>query len=191
MVRGVGMSVAQHTAAELVHSIFDLQRALRGVTAAGMKYADLGPAHAGVLFFIGEGSPMRASALAARLGIGASALSRQLADLEQAGFVDRAPDPLDGRASLLSLSPRGELYLTETYERRAATLREILSDWTETEAEAASSSVQHLAAALRSATHDAGAPGVSATRTIPTTNGTGNDGRHHQDIASENTKEDR
>ena len=137
---------------------------------------------------------MRASALAARLGIGASALSRQLADLEQAGFVDRAPDPLDGRASLLSLSPRGERYLTETYERRAATLREILSDWTESEAEAASSSVQHLASALRSAAHDAGAPGVSTTgttRTTRTTYETGNDGRHHQDTPSQTTKEDR
>ncbi|TKV28604.1 MarR family transcriptional regulator [Arthrobacter sp. NamB2] len=188
------MSVAQHTAAELVHNIFDLQRALRGVTAAGTKYTDLGPAHTGVLFFIGDGGPMRASALAARLGIGASALSRQLADLEQHGFVVRTPDPLDGRACLLSLSQQGEKYLAETYERRAETLREILSDWTESEAEAASSSVQHLTAALRSAAgHPAAAaqslPQGAATPLPTTAHRTGNDGRH-LDPASETTKEE-
>lgn len=185
------MSVAQHTAAELVHNIFDLQRALRGVTAATMKYSELGPAHTGVLFFIGEGGPMRASALAAKLGIGPSALSRQLADLEQFGFVVRTPDPLDGRACLLSLSGEGQSHLAETYERRAETLREILSDWTESEAEAASSSVQHLTAALRSAASGvAGHAALDAPRTPRTTaHRTGNDGRHHLDSSSEITKE--
>ncbi|MEG9247080.1 MarR family winged helix-turn-helix transcriptional regulator [Arthrobacter sp. Soc17.1.1.1] len=176
------MSVAQHTAAELVHHIFDLQRALRGVTAAGMKYSELGPAHTGVLFFIGEGGPMRASALAGRLGIGPSALSRQLADLEQYGFVVRTPDPLDGRACLLSLSEEGRTYLADTYERRAETLREILSDWTEGEAEAASQSVQHLTAALRSAAPSHGAapsgPAEPARTHRTTAHRTGNDGRH-------------
>ena len=147
------MSVAQRTAAELVHTIFDLQRALRGVTAAGMRNADLGLAHTGVLSIIGEGSPMRASALAARLGIGPSALSRQLADLEQLGLVVRTPDPQDGRASLLALSDKGQARLAEAYERRAETLRTLLADWTESEAEAAASSVRNLAAALRSAAH--------------------------------------
>ncbi|MDN4612249.1 MarR family winged helix-turn-helix transcriptional regulator [Arthrobacter burdickii] len=185
------MSVEQHTAAELVHNIFDLQRALRGVTTAGMKHSELGPAHTGVLFFIGEGGPMRASALAAKLGVGPSALSRQLADLEQYGFVVRTPDPLDGRACLLSLSGEGQSYLAETYERRAETLREILSDWTEGEAEAASSSVQHLTAALRSAASGAAGHAVlDAPRTPRTTaHHTGNDGRHHLDSSSEIMKE--
>ncbi|MEC5200445.1 DNA-binding MarR family transcriptional regulator [Arthrobacter sp. PL16] len=185
------MSVNQHTAAELVHNIFDLQRALRGITAAGMKYSDLGPAHTGVLFFIGEGEPLRASALAARLGIGPSALSRQLADLEHYGFVVRSPDPLDGRACQLSLSAEGQAYLAETYERRAETLRNILSEWTEDEAEAASSSVQHLTAAFRSASQQPGGGRTDALRTPRTTHSTGNDGRHTPDPSSKITKEER
>ena len=189
------MSVAQQTAAELVHSIFDLQRALRGITAAGAKDSELGPAHTGVLFYIGDGAPMRASALAARLGIGPSALSRQLADLEAFGFVVRSPDPLDGRACLLSLSDQGSAYLTETHQRRAQTLRDLLADWTEGEAEAASSTVQHLAAALRaSAPSPAGGGHVQYPdpRTLRITqNSTGNDGRHHPDPASRIMKEER
>lgn len=176
------MSVAQHTAAELVHHIFDLQRALRGVTAAGMRYSELGPAHTGVLFFVGEGGPIRASALAGRLGIGPSALSRQLADLEEYGFVVRTADPLDGRACLLSLTEEGQKYLAETYERRAGTLREILSDWTEAEAEAASLTVRHLTAALRSATLPSGAvqtgPADPARASHTTAQRMGDDGRH-------------
>ena len=192
------MSVGQSTAAELVHNIFDLQRALRAVTAASMKYSELGPAHTGVLFFIGEGGPLRASALAARLGIGPSALSRQLADLEQYGFVVRTPDPLDGRACLLSLSPQGRACLAETYDRRAETLREILSDWTESEAEAASLSVQHLTLALRSAgpqpdgPSHASPPAPSRTALDSTAlDTTGNDGRSHLDPASEIMKDER
>ncbi|WP_247828091.1 MarR family winged helix-turn-helix transcriptional regulator [Arthrobacter antioxidans] len=187
------MSVGQSTAAELVHNIFDLQRALRAVTAASMKYSELGPAHTGVLFFIGEGGPLRASALAARLGIGPSALSRQLSDLEQYGFVVRTPDPMDGRACLLSLSPQGRACLAETYERRAETLRAILADWTESEAEAASLSVQQLTVALRAAgPHPDGLPPAPGSGAAPTTlDSTGNDGRHHLDRASETTKEER
>lgn len=184
------MSVGQSTAAELVHNIFDLQRALRAVTAASMKYSELGPAHTGVLFFIEEGGPLRASTLAARLGIGPSALSRQLADLEQYGFVVRSPDPLDGRACLLSLSPQGQECLAETYERRAETLREILSDWTENQAEAASLSVHHLTTALWSAgLHTDHATPSGAPCAAPDT--TGNDGRHHLDPASTTLKEER
>lgn len=189
------MSVAQQTAAELVHNIFDLQRALRGITAAGTKYSELGPAHTGVLFYIRDGAPMRASALAAKLGIGPSALSRQLADLEQLGFVVRSPDPHDGRACLLSLSDQGSAYLVDNYERRAETLREILADWTEGEAEAASSTVQHLAATLRSAgANPAGSQAAAhSSPRQPRTNqsSTGNDGRHHPDPESRITKEER
>lgn len=188
------MSVAQQTAAELVHNIFDLQRALRGITAAGARYSQLGPAHTGVLFYIGDGAPVRASALAAKLGIGPSALSRQLADLEQLGFVLRGPDPLDGRAYLLSLSEQGSAYLVETYERRAETLKEILADWTEGEAEVASSTVQQLATALRAAAP--GAPGGHAVphpdpRKLRTTqSSTGNDDRHPTGPEPRTTKEE-
>ncbi len=189
------MSVARQTAAGLVHNIFDLQRALRAITAAGAKYSELGPAHTAVLFYIGEGAPMRASTLAARLGIKPSALSRQLSDLEQSGFVIRSADPLDGRACLLSLSDQGSAYFTETYERRAETLRDLLTDWTEGEAETASSTVQHLTAALRASSPPptggghAPYPGPRALRTHQ--NSTGNDGRHHPDPESRITKEER
>lgn len=183
------MAVAQHTAAELVHGIFDFQRALRGVMAAGTRHSDLGPAHAGVLFYIGESGSIRASSLAAKLGIGPSALSRQLADLEQEGLITRTTDPLDGRACLLSLTDLGEAHLARTYERRAETLRDILSDWTESEAAEASSTVRHLTRSLRSAgAHPAEMPAFPGHPS--TTSHAGNDGRPPSDTTSATPKEE-
>src|SRR4051794_13995999 len=47
----------------------------------------------------------RCSALAAQAGVDVSVASRQLATLERSGLVERRPDPQDGRASLLRLTP--------------------------------------------------------------------------------------
>src|SRR4051794_30292364 len=43
----------------------------------------------------------RCSALAAQAGVDVSVVSRQVAALERAGYVERRPDPEDGRASLI------------------------------------------------------------------------------------------
>ena len=46
----------------------------------------------------------RCSALALQVGVDVSVASRQLAVLERLGYVERRPDPRDGRASLLRLT---------------------------------------------------------------------------------------
>ncbi|WP_018000552.1 winged helix DNA-binding protein [Paracoccus sp. N5] len=51
--------------------------------------------------------PMRQKDLAATLALDASSLVRVLANLETSGLVVSAPDPQDGRAKALSLTPRG------------------------------------------------------------------------------------
>ncbi|WP_349640210.1 MarR family winged helix-turn-helix transcriptional regulator [Saxibacter everestensis] len=132
-----------------MHHILDLQRTLRSVNAA--RLSDLGVALEGVLRYVGEGGESRASAVAARLGVGAPALSRQIADLEERGLVVRRPDPADGRAHLLSLSETGRGYLAEVERRRAETIQELLAGWSESEVSAAATSIEHLSAALRAA----------------------------------------
>src|SRR3954452_16385176 len=49
----------------------------------------------------------RCSALAAHAGVDVSVVSRQVARLEKAGYVERRPDPRDGGASLIGLTPAG------------------------------------------------------------------------------------
>ncbi|MCY0906468.1 MarR family winged helix-turn-helix transcriptional regulator [Arthrobacter sp. H14-L1] len=145
------MPVAQHTAAELVYCIFDLQRTLRCTTTASAQAADLGVALEGVLRIVAGGEPVRASDVAARLGVGASALSRQAADLEEHNFIFREPDPADGRAYLLSASEKGRTYLAEIEHRRASTVQQMLAGWSEEEAASTAHTVQHLTATLRAA----------------------------------------
>ncbi len=145
------MTVGQDTAAELVNCIFDLQRSLRCATSASAHPADLGVALEGVLRFVADGGRSRASDIAGRLGIGASALSRQVAELEEHALIAREPDPADGRAYLLSISGNGRSYLTDIQHRRASTIQQMLAGWSEEDAAHTASTVQHLTATLRAA----------------------------------------
>ncbi|WP_026554779.1 MarR family winged helix-turn-helix transcriptional regulator [Arthrobacter sp. 35W] len=160
------MSVAPNTASELVHSIFDLNRAIRVVVANADSTADLGIAVEGVLRLVGEKSECRATDIACSLGIGASALSRHVADLAELGMIERRPDPADGRAQLLALSQAGQDYLAATGRRRAATLERMLAGWSEAEAAAATAIIAKLSTVFR--TTPAAQPGTTITTTLDT-----------------------
>ncbi|MGG5171777.1 MarR family winged helix-turn-helix transcriptional regulator [Pseudarthrobacter sp. J1738] len=147
------MSVAPATAAELVNQIFDLQRALRCVTMENAKGQEAGLALQGVLKFIGEGQT-RATHLAERLGVSAPVLSRHIAELEDMGLVIRTPDPADGRAQVLRLSPKGEQKLAYLVERRAAALASYLADWNEDDAASTGAMISKLTASLRKSIKD-------------------------------------
>jgi len=76
----------------------------------------------------------RCSALASQLGVDVSVASRQIAVLERLGYVERRPDPHDGRAHLLSLTPAGVDALAAARELRAEWSLSALADWDETDA---------------------------------------------------------
>ncbi|TLM72758.1 MarR family winged helix-turn-helix transcriptional regulator [Pseudarthrobacter sp. NamB4] len=127
------MAVAPDTAADLVHQIFDLQRAVRCVATASVRGHETGVALQGVLRFVGEGES-RATRLAERLGVSAPVLSRHLAGLQEQGFVVRRKDPDDGRAQPVGLTPSGVEELRQIEEQRAAALQDYLCDWSEEDA---------------------------------------------------------
>lgn len=52
--------------------------------------------------------PQSATRLADEVGIDRSGASRYADRLQRAGLIERSPDPQDGRATLLSLTPQGE-----------------------------------------------------------------------------------
>jgi DNA-binding MarR family transcriptional regulator len=53
-------------------------------------------------------------------------MTRVAANLEQAGLVNRRPDPLDRRVALVALSPQGAELLRAARSRRELYLRERL-----------------------------------------------------------------
>jgi DNA-binding MarR family transcriptional regulator len=142
------MGVDNATAAELTNSIFALQRQLRSATQQLADPAGPGFALQGVMRIIGEAGELRATELAARLGIGPAGLSRHLPELETAGYVVRRPHPEDGRAFLISLSGQGVEHMRAEVARRSASLQQVLADWTDAEARTAAEILQRLTASL-------------------------------------------
>jgi DNA-binding MarR family transcriptional regulator len=96
-------------------------------------------------------APMRLSELAGSVELDLSTVSRQIRDLVACGLVVKEPDPDDGRASLLSLSARGEAVLEAVSEARRQVLAEAIDGWSEEERTALTGSLLRLEAGLHHA----------------------------------------
>lgn len=156
------MTVKSDTAVDLVHQIFDLQRAVRCIANASFKGQETGVALQGVLRFVGEGET-RATRLAERLGVSAPVLSRHIADLEDQGFVVRRQDPDDGRAQLVALSPAGAERLHRIEEQRVAALQDLLDGWSEEDADATAQTLRKLTESLKNSARAKAAGTISTT----------------------------
>jgi MarR family transcriptional regulator for hemolysin len=66
--------------------------------------------------------------LAARAGISGATLVRQIDQLEEAGLVDRNPNPDDRRANLIHLTKRGRARFQEVDAIAAKLRQEVLGD---------------------------------------------------------------
>ena len=77
--------------------------------------------------------PIRSSELAGKVQADPSTISRQVASLVKDGYVERRADPVDGRASLLVVTERGEQFYAEHLRLRNEHYQRMLADWTEDE----------------------------------------------------------
>lgn len=94
-------------------------------------HPDMQPAAYLVLSHLAEHGPMRASEVVGTFTLDKGAVSRQVQHLVDLGLVDRAPDPADGRASLVSASADAVRRLADVAEQRRRLLDERLGDWSE------------------------------------------------------------
>ncbi len=78
---------------------------------------------------LGDIGAMRLSDLAANLGLDISTVSRHVAQLERDGFIDRQPDPSDGRSTILEVTSKGEQALERVRKARRKGLAKLLSTW--------------------------------------------------------------
>lgn len=78
-----------------------------------------------------EEAGLRVSRLAAAQGHDVSTVSRRVAHLEDHGLLERLPDPTDGRASTVRLTPAGHAALNDERTARTSLLGAILQDWPE------------------------------------------------------------
>jgi DNA-binding MarR family transcriptional regulator len=109
----------------------------------------LGLVATGVLYHIVERGPLRANHLAGFCRMQPAALSRQLGKLEAAGWIDRAPDPADGRCSVVQATVEGKAI----HERLQATDDELfaaqLARWNAAELNGLADLLERLVVDLR------------------------------------------
>ncbi|HEV2782184.1 MAG TPA: MarR family transcriptional regulator [Actinophytocola sp.] len=123
----------------LAQAYQEFVRQLRA-TLAEQGFTDQGRSD-GYVFRALDAAPLTVSELAERLEISKQGAGQIVDDMERRGYVERRPDPRDGRARTLHLSERGRAALAaarrfhQRYERRmirehgpdaVATLRTLL-----------------------------------------------------------------
>lgn len=82
----------------------------------------LSPTQAAALATIDRCGPITPSELAAHERVQRPTIARLLARMEDDGLVARAPDPSDGRSSLISITPDGHALLESVRSRKDAFL---------------------------------------------------------------------
>ncbi|MCX4094307.1 MarR family winged helix-turn-helix transcriptional regulator [Nocardia sp. alder85J] len=117
--------------------------------AAEKVHPGLEPAAYAFLVRLDAVGPSRPSDLAAYFHIGKATAGRQLTALQALGLIARQPDPEDGRAYLLDLTPDGRQRLSACRADRQRSLRERLGAWPEAD-------LATLAALLVRLNNDAG-----------------------------------
>ncbi|MFD7879581.1 MarR family winged helix-turn-helix transcriptional regulator [Streptomyces sp. NPDC059766] len=108
--------------------LFRRARANQGEMAREV-HPDLEPAAYGLLVRLEECGRLRATELAGYIGVGKATMSRQLRALEELGLVAREPDPADGRAWLVDLTPEGRSRVGKVREARRARYVNQLAHW--------------------------------------------------------------
>ncbi|MFE3293081.1 MarR family winged helix-turn-helix transcriptional regulator [Rhodococcus sp. NPDC059234] len=125
--------VSPETAANLIDTLRGLVRQSRRVSARSQHLGMLPPPLGALLGHVECSQGHRPSALAEELRVTQSALSRQVSHAESLGYVQRMPDPVDGRATLLSLTESGAEALRIHREAQLDRLRTAIADWSEEE----------------------------------------------------------
>lgn len=119
----------------------ELTRLLRRARASSARIAaevhpDLDAAAYAVLVAVvdlaaASSDGVHAADLAAAVGLHKSTMSRNLAQLEQLGLLERVPDPGDARARLLRLTAVGQESVERSRQGRRQRLADQLGDWSD------------------------------------------------------------
>lgn len=109
------------------------------------------------------GNPLRLSELSRRLQVALPPLSRQVRTLVDGGFLERAEDGSDARASLLAITVAGREALHRFDKANRALLDKALAGWDDESLAALAAQMQRLVADLRrGGPHGSGASGASS-----------------------------
>jgi DNA-binding MarR family transcriptional regulator len=89
----------------------------------------------GILCLLLDEGPQRLGAIAQAFQLDPSTVTRQVQAVERLGLAEKAKDPADGRAAVLSLTEPGRETVQRTRELRRKLLGEVLKDWSASDRE--------------------------------------------------------
>lgn len=92
-------------------AIVQAARSIRTVLSRNLLSSGLYAGQDGVMLALAENGGLTAGALAVRLGVKAPTMTRTIGRLEAQGFVERKPDNLDGRLTVVELTETGRASL--------------------------------------------------------------------------------
>ncbi len=101
----------------------------RARAAAARMHPELSLVSFTLLAHLAEQRGCRATDLAAHYLLDKSTVSRQVAALEELGFVERRPDPDDQRVQALHPTPAGNEVLAAAHAIRQEVFRRRFADW--------------------------------------------------------------
>jgi len=150
-------SAASDEAAEARRRLGDALAALRRIIGsqrldrinAERSQVAIGFAAVAVLGKVIDDGPMRMSDLAEAGRIHPAALTRQVQALEAEGYIERSPDPTDGRAAVVRVTPAGRAAHRRVQQANDAIMAEQLSDWSTDELVDLVDRLEHLIIDLR------------------------------------------
>jgi DNA-binding MarR family transcriptional regulator len=124
----------------------DVKRSMLADAEPGLSWTD-----AWLLGRIADTGPVRLSHLADWQEVDRSTMTTQIQRLEMLGLVDRASDPRDGRAVLVSATRAGAARHRRTKHTARVVYEKLLADWSEDDLQAAAQVARQLTQTLESA----------------------------------------
>jgi len=101
-----------------------------------------------ILRLLQKDGPQNVSALAHRLNLDGSTVTRQVTALQSDGLVDRRPDPTDGRGTVIEPTALGLKQVEAVRAARRSLYGTILQDWTPQDRAKLAEMLERLSAAL-------------------------------------------
>ncbi len=106
------------------------------------------PSQAALLYTLKCHGAMRMGDIAEAMQLDASTVSRHVQQLGERGYIAREPDPVDGRAQIIALSPAGATSLKKSFDQRRAFITAALAEWDDTERDRLRHDLTRLTASL-------------------------------------------
>jgi DNA-binding MarR family transcriptional regulator len=115
------------SAVDVGSQFFALAHSLKRRINAGYRSAGMSMARLQVLHALAESGPTRIGELSEHLDVAARTMTSTVEGLVRDGLVERAPDPNDGRAVLVSMTDRGGEVFAAATEIRNRYFEEIFA----------------------------------------------------------------